>query len=105
MIIGTMLLTYPCSIDMFLTPYHSTPCNQLLAWVIGDLDYIEGFTSGDFNGEQVRCRVYAPVGLADQGHYSLDLAVKVRYANRCYQGRCGRFNVNDHSWCPISFHS
>jgi aminopeptidase 2 len=45
--------------------------------MIGDFDYIEAYTSGEFNGERVLCRVYTPVGLADQGHYSLDLAVKV----------------------------
>lgn len=45
--------------------------------MIGDFDYIEAYTSGAFDGERVPCRVYAPVGLADQGHYSLDLAVKV----------------------------
>ncbi|KAF9200704.1 Aminopeptidase 2 mitochondrial, partial [Haplosporangium sp. Z 27] len=56
------------------TPIMST---YLLAWVIGDFDYIEAFTSGEFNGERIRCRVYTPVGLADQGHYSLDLAVKL----------------------------
>jgi len=49
-----------------------------LAWTIGDFDYIEAYTSGEFNGEPVKCRLYAPVGLAIHGHYSLDLAVKVR---------------------------
>ncbi|KAI1313401.1 hypothetical protein EDD11_002668 [Mortierella claussenii] len=64
------------------TPIMST---YLLAWVIGDFDYIEGYTSGEFNGERIRCRVYAPVGLADQGHYSLDLAVKsVEYFSRLF---------------------
>lgn len=46
--------------------------------MIGDFDYIEAYTSGDFSGERVLCRVYTPVGLADQGHYSLDLAIKVK---------------------------
>ncbi|KAF9364840.1 hypothetical protein BGX34_000189 [Mortierella sp. NVP85] len=69
-------------VSFMKTPIMST---YLLAWVIGDLDYIEAFTSGDFNGEQVRCRVYAPVGLADQGHYSLDLAVKsLEYFSRLF---------------------
>lgn len=45
--------------------------------MIGDFDYIEAYTSGEFSGESIQCRVYTPVGLADQGHYSLDLAVKV----------------------------
>ena len=45
--------------------------------MIGDFDYIEAYTSGEFNGEPVPCRVYTPVGLATYGQYSLDLAVKV----------------------------
>ncbi|KAF9174875.1 hypothetical protein BGX20_009365 [Mortierella sp. AD010] len=64
------------------TPIMST---YLLAWVIGDFDYIEAYTSGEFNGERIRCRVYTPVGLADQGRYSLDLAVKsVEYFSRLF---------------------
>jgi aminopeptidase 2 len=47
--------------------------------MIGDFDYIEAYTSGEFNGERIQCRLYTPVGLADQGHYSLDLAVKVMH--------------------------
>ncbi|KAF8948111.1 hypothetical protein BGZ46_005436, partial [Entomortierella lignicola] len=57
----------------------------LLAWTIGDLDYIEAYTSGEFNGERIPCRLYAPVGLADHGKYSLDLAVKsVEYFSRLF---------------------
>jgi len=47
--------------------------------MIGDFDYLEAYTSGDFSGEPVLCRLYAPVGLAIHGQYSLDLAVKVRF--------------------------
>ncbi|KAF8935331.1 hypothetical protein BGZ47_009981 [Haplosporangium gracile] len=64
------------------TPIMAT---YLLAWMIGDFDYIEAYTSGEFNGERIPCRVYTPVGLADQGHYSLDLAVKsVEYFSRLF---------------------
>ncbi|KAG0338673.1 Aminopeptidase 2 mitochondrial [Podila horticola] len=55
------------------TPIMAT---YLLAWTIGDFDYIEAYSSGEFNGEPVQCRLYAPVGLAIHGRYSLDLAVK-----------------------------
>lgn len=48
--------------------------------MVGDFDYLEAYTSGDFNGEPVLCRLYAPVGLAVHGQYSLDLAVKVSSA-------------------------
>lgn len=46
--------------------------------MIGDLEYIEAYTTGDFSGEPVCCRLYAPIGLATHGQYSLDLAVKVK---------------------------
>ncbi|KAF9563263.1 hypothetical protein EC968_004960 [Mortierella alpina] len=64
------------------TPIMAT---YLLAWMIGDFDYIEAYTSGEFNGEPVPCRVYTPVGLASYGQYSLDLAVKsVEYFSRLF---------------------
>ncbi|KAF9916729.1 hypothetical protein BX616_002996 [Lobosporangium transversale] len=64
------------------TPIMAT---YLLAWTIGDLDYIEAYTSGEFNGEAVQCRLYAPFGLAKHGEYSLDLAVKsVEYFSRLF---------------------
>ncbi|KAG0024394.1 hypothetical protein BGZ81_007729 [Podila clonocystis] len=64
------------------TPIMAT---YLLAWTIGDFDYIEAYSSGEFNGEPVQCRLYAPVGLAIHGRYSLDLAVKsVEYFARLF---------------------
>ncbi|KAF9927085.1 hypothetical protein FBU30_003509 [Linnemannia zychae] len=64
------------------TPIMAT---YLLAWTIGDLEYIEAFTTGDFNGERVCCRLYAPIGLATHGQYSLDLAIKsVEYFSRLF---------------------
>ncbi|KAF9366808.1 hypothetical protein BGX34_006077 [Mortierella sp. NVP85] len=64
------------------TPIMAT---YLLAWTIGDFDYIEAYTSGEFNGEPVLCRLYAPFGLAKHGQYSLDLAVKsVEYFSRLF---------------------
>ncbi|KAI7822147.1 lysine aminopeptidase ApsA [Gamsiella multidivaricata] len=64
------------------TPIMAT---YLLAWTIGDFDYIEAYTSGEFSGEQVPCRLYAPVGLARHGQYSLDLAVQsVEYFSRLF---------------------
>ncbi|KAF9125878.1 hypothetical protein BG015_004807 [Linnemannia schmuckeri] len=64
------------------TPIMAT---YLLAWMIGDLEYIEAYTTGDFSGEPVCCRLYAPIGLATHGRYSLDLAVKsVEYFSRLF---------------------
>ncbi|KAF9274027.1 Aminopeptidase 2 mitochondrial [Mortierella alpina] len=82
-VLSTALLENGMQEVTFLkTPIMAT---YLLAWMIGDFDYIEAYTSGAFDGERVPCRVYAPVGLADQGHYSLDLAVKcVEYFSRLF---------------------
>ncbi|KAF9421334.1 Aminopeptidase 2 mitochondrial [Podila epigama] len=63
------------------TPIMAT---YLLAWTIGDFDYIEAYSSGEFNGEPVQCRLYAPVGLAEHGRYSLDLAIKAQYFARLF---------------------
>ncbi|KAF9964033.1 hypothetical protein BGZ70_007013 [Mortierella alpina] len=82
-VLSTALLENGMQEVTFLkTPIMAT---YLLAWMIGDFDYIEAYTSGAFDGERVLCRVYAPVGLADQGHFSLDLAVKcVEYFSRLF---------------------
>lgn len=64
------------------TPIMAT---YLLAWTIGDFEYIEAYSSGEFNGQPVQCRLYAPFGLAKHGQYSLDLAVKsVEYFSRLF---------------------
>ncbi|KAF8934439.1 hypothetical protein BGZ47_010369 [Haplosporangium gracile] len=64
------------------TPIMAT---YLLAWMIGDLEYIEAYTTGDFSGEPVCCRLYAPIGLVTHGRYSLDLAVKsIEYFSRLF---------------------
>ncbi|KTW30150.1 hypothetical protein T552_00628 [Pneumocystis carinii B80] len=55
------------------TPLMST---YLLAWVIGELDYIEMFTSG-INMPKIPVRVYSPLSnLSQDGRFSLELAVK-----------------------------
>ncbi|KAF9977206.1 Aminopeptidase 2 mitochondrial [Actinomortierella ambigua] len=58
--------------------FHKTPImpTYLLAWTIGDFDYIEAYTSGEYNDAPLLCRVYTPVGLAEHGRYALDLATK-----------------------------
>ncbi|KAF9156775.1 Aminopeptidase 2 mitochondrial [Actinomortierella ambigua] len=58
--------------------FNKTPImpTYLLAWTIGDFDFIEAYTSGEYNESPLRCRVYTPVGLAEHGRYALDLAVK-----------------------------
>ncbi|KAK9764313.1 hypothetical protein K7432_008285 [Basidiobolus ranarum] len=55
------------------TPIMST---YLVAFVVGDLEYIEASTSGINNGEPVLCRVYTLKGQSNQGHFALDVATK-----------------------------
>ncbi|KAK3768872.1 hypothetical protein RRG08_021880 [Elysia crispata] len=53
--------------------YSTTPImsTYLLAFVVGEFDYVEG---ADSNG--VAVRVYTPVGKSEQGNFALDVAVK-----------------------------
>lgn len=55
------------------TPIMST---YLLAFIVGDLDFIESHTSGKVSGTPVKCRVYAPKGSSQQGQFSLDVCTK-----------------------------
>ncbi|PVV03393.1 hypothetical protein BB560_002131 [Smittium megazygosporum] len=56
------------------TPIMST---YLLAFVVGELEYIEAYTSGKSNKEKVRCRVYTPPGLKNMGQFALDATTKI----------------------------
>ena len=52
------------------TPIMST---YLVAFAVSELDYIEAFTT---DAAKTKVRVYAPKGLASQGQFALDVAVK-----------------------------
>jgi aminopeptidase N len=51
------------------TPIMST---YLLAWAIGDFEYVEAFTKRKYNGKNLPVRVYTTRGLKDQGRFALD---------------------------------
>ncbi|RYP82605.1 hypothetical protein DL769_001599 [Monosporascus sp. CRB-8-3] len=55
------------------TPVMST---YLLAWAVGDFEYIEAFTERRYNGKQLPVRVYTTRGLKEQGHWALEHAPK-----------------------------
>ncbi|CAJ2510805.1 Uu.00g064300.m01.CDS01 [Anthostomella pinea] len=55
------------------TPLMST---YLLAWAVGDFEYVEAFTERRYNGQQIPVRVYATRGLKEQGRYALEHAPK-----------------------------
>lgn len=54
------------------TPIMST---YLLAWSVGDFEYIEGFTKRSYNGKPLPIRVYTTPGLSTQGHWGLEHAI------------------------------
>ncbi|KAJ1977834.1 hypothetical protein H4R34_003429 [Dimargaris verticillata] len=53
------------------TPIMST---YLLAFVVGELEYVEMHTTGKFNKKPIRCRVYTVPGYTDQARFALDVA-------------------------------
>ncbi|ORY64143.1 peptidase family M1 [Pseudomassariella vexata] len=55
------------------TPVMST---YLLAWAVGDFEYVEAFTDRRYNGKQIPVRVYTTRGLKEQGRYALEHAPK-----------------------------
>ncbi|RDW83058.1 aminopeptidase [Coleophoma crateriformis] len=56
------------------TPIMST---YLLAWAVGDFEYIENFTKRTYNGKPLPCRVYTTRGLKEQGQYALEHAPQI----------------------------
>ncbi|KAF2464665.1 uncharacterized protein BDR25DRAFT_271716 [Lindgomyces ingoldianus] len=51
------------------TPIMST---YLLAWAIGDFEYVEAFTKRKYNGKSLPVRVYTTRGLKQQGEFALE---------------------------------
>lgn len=49
----------------------------LLAWAVGDFEYIEDFTRRKYNGKNLPVRVYTTRGLKEQGRFGLDHAHQV----------------------------
>lgn len=56
------------------TPIMST---YLLAWAVGDFEYIEDFTKRKYKGKQLPVRVYTTKGLKSQAQYALDHAPQI----------------------------
>ncbi|KAK9450798.1 peptidase family M1-domain-containing protein [Limtongia smithiae] len=56
------------------TPIMST---YLLAWAVGDFEYVEAFTDRLYNGKKIPVRVYTTTGLAKQGEFALQNAYKI----------------------------
>ncbi|KYK56145.1 aminopeptidase [Drechmeria coniospora] len=56
------------------TPIMST---YLLAWAVGDFEYVEAHTDRRYNGKQLPVRVYTTRGLKEQGRWALEHAPKI----------------------------
>lgn len=56
------------------TPIMST---YLLAWAVGDFEYIEDFTKRKYKGKPLPVRVYTTRGLKSQAQYALDHAPQI----------------------------
>ncbi|KAK8212744.1 peptidase family M1-domain-containing protein [Phyllosticta capitalensis] len=56
------------------TPLMST---YLLAWAVGDFEYVEDFTRRKYNGKNLPVRVYTTRGLKEQGRFALEHAHQI----------------------------
>jgi aminopeptidase 2 len=56
------------------TPLMST---YLLAFAVGEFDYIEAKSSGEKNGQSVLCRVYTPPGKTEEGEFALSITTQI----------------------------
>ncbi|KAH6608174.1 aminopeptidase 2 [Trichoderma cornu-damae] len=51
--------------------------SYLLAWAVGDFEYVEQLTDRRYNGKQIPVRVYTTRGLKEQGRWALEHAPKI----------------------------
>lgn len=58
--------------------YATTPrmSTYLLAFIVGPFEYIEGFTTGEYNGRPIKTRVYTLPGLSEQGRHALNVGME-----------------------------
>jgi aminopeptidase N len=56
------------------TPIMST---YLLAWAVGDFEYVEDFTKRKYEGQRLPVRVYTTKGLKEQGRFALEHAHQI----------------------------
>ncbi|KAK3377310.1 peptidase family M1-domain-containing protein [Lasiosphaeria ovina] len=62
-----------------LVSFETTPVmsTYLLAWAVGDFEYVEAFTDRKYNGKTIPVRVYTTRGLKEQGRWALEHAPKI----------------------------
>jgi aminopeptidase N len=71
--------TSPVGDDKKRVAFETTPVmsTYLLAWAVGDFEYVEAFTERRYNGRQIPVRVYTTRGLREQGRWALEHAPKI----------------------------
>ncbi|QPH19663.1 hypothetical protein C2857_004954 [Epichloe festucae Fl1] len=62
-----------------LVSFETSPVmsTYLLAWAVGDFEYVEQLTDRRYDGKQIPVRVYTTRGLKEQGRWALEHAPKV----------------------------
>jgi hypothetical protein len=60
--------------DRFYNNMLITSNLQLLAWAVGDFEYVAAPTQRKYNGINLPVRVYTTWGLKEQAHYALECA-------------------------------
>jgi len=62
-----------------LVSFETSPImsTYLLAWAVGDFEYVEAFTDRSYGGKKIPVRVYTTRGLKEQGRWALEHAPKI----------------------------
>ncbi|KAK4208605.1 putative aminopeptidase [Rhypophila decipiens] len=62
-----------------LVSFETSPVmsTYLLAWAVGDFEYVEAFTDRKYKGKEIPVRVYTTRGLKEQGRWALQHAPKI----------------------------
>ena len=50
---------------------------QLLAWAVGDFEFVEARTERKYNGKSIPVRVYTTRGLKEQARFALECARRI----------------------------
>ncbi|KAK1783249.1 peptidase family M1-domain-containing protein [Copromyces sp. CBS 386.78] len=71
--------TKPAGPNKKIVSFERSPVmsTYLLAWAVGDFEYVEAFTDREYNGKKLPVRVYTTRGLKEQGRWALEHAPKI----------------------------
>ncbi|KAL2863461.1 M1 family metallopeptidase [Aspergillus lucknowensis] len=64
--------------ELKLVSFETTPVmsTYLLAWAVGDFDYVEALTERKYQGKSIPVRVYTTKGLKEQAQFALECACR-----------------------------